>query len=321
MKAIVFHAYGGPEVLQLAEIDKPTPAPDQVLIKVHAASVNPLDWHFMRGTPVIMRMDTGLTKPKKTRLGADLAGVIEAVGSAVTQFKVGDAVFGDTGSGSFAEYTLSREKDLALKPTHISFEHAASVTVAATTALQALRDHGQIKAGQRVLVNGASGGVGVFAVQIAKAHGAHVTGVCSTRNIELVRSAGADHVIDYTQTNFTQAGERYDIIIDNVANHGPAALQRALTPQGIAVVTGFNGFGGLIATALGGLWIGRTTTQKIGIMTANTTPADQQILREMLDSGKLKPIIDRTYPLAQTGEAIAYLETMRARGKVVLTMA
>jgi NADPH:quinone reductase-like Zn-dependent oxidoreductase len=320
MKAIVLHQYGGPEVLQLAEVEKPTPEPDQLLIKVLAASVNPLDWHHMRGEPFIARMDSGLMKPTKTRLGADLAGVVEAVGSAVTQFKVGDAVFGDTGKGSLAEYTLCREKDLALKPSHVSFEEAASVTVAATTALQALRDHGKIKAGDKVLVNGASGGVGMFTVQIAKAYGAHVTGVCSTRNIDLVRSFGADQVIDYTKTDFTQAGERYDIIIDNAANHGPSALRRALAPQGRAMIVGFDNLGRLFATLIMGFWIGKTSTQKLGMMLAETTPTDQQILREMLDSGKIKPVIDRTYPLAQTAEAIAYLETMRARSKVVVTM-
>ncbi len=238
MKAIVYRCYGSPDVLEHVDIEKPVPADDEVLVKVHAAAVNPLDWHYMRGSPYLMRLGTGLGAPKDTRLGVDFAGTVEAVGVNVKQFKPGDEVFGGK-NGAFAEYVTVREdRALVLKPANMTFEQSASVPIAAITALQALRDKGQLKPGQKVLINGASGGVGTFAVQIAKSLGAEVTGVCSTRNLEMVRSIGADHVIDYTQEDYTENEQRYDLIIDNVGNHSLLRNRRALEPDGIFVIVG-----------------------------------------------------------------------------------
>jgi len=239
MKAIVYTNYGSPDVLQLKEVAKPTPTDNQVLIKIQAAATNPLDWHSMRGEPFLVRLGGGLRKPKETRLGADIAGRVEAVGKAVTHFQPGDAVFGVC-AGGFAEYACAREDRIALKPANLSFEAAAAVPVAAFTALQGLRDTGKIQAGQKVLINGASGGVGTFAVQIAKTFGAEVTGVCSTRNLQMVRSIGADHVIDYTQADFTRNGQQYDLIYDAVANRSVADIRRALSPSGICAIAGFS---------------------------------------------------------------------------------
>jgi NADPH:quinone reductase-like Zn-dependent oxidoreductase len=273
----------------------------------------------MRGEPFLARIENGLRKPKNTRLGADVAGVVEAVGSGATQFRVGDAVFGELGIdllGSFAEYVCAPESLLALKPARLSFAQAAAVPLAAFTALQGLRDKGQIRPGQKVLINGASGGVGTFAVQIAKAFGAaEVTGVCSARNGELVRSIGADQVIDYTQTDFTQTGQRYDLIFDAVGNRSVGDLRRALTPAGICSVAGFTSMGRLFQIMLLG-------GKRIGMMaTAKANQKDLLIIKELLESGKVLPVIDRCYPLAETAEAIRYLETGRARGKVIITMA
>lgn len=319
MKAIVYTKYGSPDVLELKEVEKPTPKAHEVLIKVHAASANPADWHLMRGEPFIARFANGLRKPKNTRLGADVAGRVEAIGNSVTHFQVGDAVFGElplNGMGSFADYVCVPETLLALKPANLPFEQAAAAPLAALTALQGLRDKGQIKPGQKVLINGASGGVGTFAVQIAKALGAaEVTGVCSTRNVELVRSIGADQVIDYTQTDFTSNGRHYDLIFDAVGNRTVADLKRALTPTGIASVAGFTTLGLLFQhMLLGG--------KKVGMMeTAKTDPKDLLILKDLLERGKIIPVIDRTYGLAETADAIRYLETGRARGKVVIAVA
>jgi NADPH:quinone reductase-like Zn-dependent oxidoreductase len=318
MKAIVYTKYGSPDVLQLKEVEKPTPKANEVLVKVYAASVNPADWHLMRAEPFLARFANGLLKPKNTRLGADVAGRVEAVGSNSRQFQPGDEVFGEMTLdvlGCFAEYVCAPQALLALKPANITFEQAAAVPLAAFTALQGLRDKGQIKPGQKVLINGASGGVGTFAVQIAKAFGAaEVTGVCSTRNLELVRSIGADHVIDYTQTDFTQTGQRYNLIFDAVGNRSVADLKRALTPNGIGSVAGFTSLGLLFQhMLLGG--------KQIGLMeTAKANQKDLLILKELLESGKVVPVIDRAYPLREVPDAIRYLETGRARGKVIITL-
>ena len=324
MKAIVYTKYGSPDVLGLQEVEKPTPKDDDVLVKIHAAATNPADWHLMRAEPFLARLENGLLKPKNSRLGADVAGRIEAVGKNVTQLQVGDEVFGElplNQLGSFAEYVCVAEAFIALKPANLSFEQAAAVPLAAFTALQGLRDKGQIKAGQKVLINGASGGVGTFAVQIAKAFGAEVTGVCSTRNLELVRSIGADHVIDYTKEDFTKTGQRYDLIFDAVGNRSVSELKRALTPRGIASIAGFTSLPRLFQAMLIGPLLSRNDGQKIGLMaTAKANKKDLLFIKELLETGKVKPVIDRRYPLEQVPDALRYLETGRARGKVVITV-
>src|SRR5881227_2467745 len=324
MKAIVYCDYGLAN-LKLEEIEKPVPNDDQILVRVRAASVNPYDWHFIEGTPYLMRaMGVGLRKPKDTRLGVDFAGTVEAVGKNVTQFKPGDEVFGGRG-GSFAEYVCPRaDRAVALKPANITFEQAASVNIAGITALQALRDQGKVQPGQKVLINGASGGVGTFAVQIAKSFGADVTGVCSTRNLEMVRSLGADHVIDYTKEDFAKGDQRYDVILDNVPNHSLSECRRILNPEGKYVMIGGGGpsdnrwigpFGRLIQTML----LSPFVSQKMGMMMAELKKSDLAILGDMMQSGKVKPVIDRTYKLSELPEAIRYLEEGHARGKVVIT--
>ena len=325
MKAIVYCDYGLPN-LKLQEIEKPTPADDQLLVRVRAASVNPYDWHFVEGTPKIMRlMGVGLRKPKDTRLGVDFAGTVEAVGKNVTQFKPGDDVFGGRG-GAFAEYVCPRAyRAVAIKPANITFEQAASVNIAGITALQALRDKGKVQAGQKVLINGASGGVGTFAVQIAKSLGADVTGVCSTKNVDLVRSLGADHVIDYTKEDFAKGEQRYDVILDNVPNHSLSECRRILNPNGKYVMIGGGGpndsrwigpFGRVINTMI----LSPFVSQKMGMMMADTSQKDLTILGDLIQSGKVKPVIDRTYKLSEVPAAIAYLEEGHARGKVVITV-
>ena len=325
MKAIVYSDYGLSN-LKLENIEKPVPNDDQILVKVRAASINPYDWHFVEGTPYIMRMmGVGLRKPKDIQLGVDFAGTVEAVGKNVTQFKPGDDVFGGRG-GAFAEYVCRRaEGAVALKPANLTFEQAASVNIAGITALQALRDKGKVQPGQKVLINGASGGVGTFAVQIAKTFGADVTGVCSTRNVDLVRSLGADHVIDYTKEDFAKGTERYDVILDNVPNHSLSECRRILTPNGKYVMIGGGGpndsrwvgpFGRVIKTMV----LSPFTSQKMGMMMADANGKDLTILADMMQSGKLKPVIDRTYKLNEVPAAIAYVEEGHARGKVVITV-
>ncbi len=324
MKAIVYHNYGSPTVLALKEVAKPTPKENEVLIKIHAAAANPLDWHKMRAEPFLVRLGDGLLKPKNPMLGADIAGKIEAVGKDVTQFQPGDEVFGDlsaSGLGGFAEYVCAREDAVALKPANLSFEAAAAVPVAAFTALQGLRDKGQIQPGQKVLINGASGGVGTFAVQIAKSFGAEVTGVCSTRNLDMVRSIGADHVIDYTQADFTQNGQRYDLIFDAVGNRSVSDYQRALRPNGICSIAGFTTLSHLFQVILLGAWVSRSGGKKIGLMgIAQPNKKDLVFIKELLEAGKVVPVIDRHYPLAETADAIRYLEAGHARGKVIITV-
>jgi NADPH:quinone reductase-like Zn-dependent oxidoreductase len=329
MKAVVYTNYGSPDVLEIRDVKKPVPNDDQILIKVRAAAVNPLDWHFMEGTPYIMRaMGVGLRKPKDPRLGVDYAGTVEAVGknpAAAGQFKPGDEVFGGK-TGAFAEYVCARaDRAIALKPANITFEQAASVPIAAITALQALRDKGKVQAGQKVLINGASGGVGTFAVQIAKSFGADVTGVCSTRNLDLVRSLGADHVIDYTKEDFTKGEERYDVILDNVGTQPLSGFRHALQPKGICVMIGGGGpnDGGLIGPMgrpIVALLMSPFISQKMGMMMAELNKEDLTILGNLMQSGKVKPVIDRTYPLSQIAEAMRYLEAGHARGKVIITV-
>jgi len=324
MKAIVYTTYGSPDVLQLKEVAKPTPQDNEVLVHVHAASVNAADWHLLRGTPFLARLVNGLQKPKNTKLGADVAGRVEAVGRNVTQFQVGDEVFGCIPLhelGSFAEYVRAHEDAVALKPARMTFEQAAAVPLAAFTALQGLRDKGQIKLGQKVLVNGASGGVGTAAVQIAKSFGTEVTGVCSTRNVDMVRSLGADHVIDYTQEDFTKNGQRYDLIFDAVGNRSVSDFKRALSPNGMCAVAGFTTLPHLFQVLVLGAWVSRTGRKKIGLMeTANPNKKDLLFIKELLEAGKVVPVIDRTYPLSEVPEAIRYLEEGHAQGKVIITV-
>jgi NADPH:quinone reductase-like Zn-dependent oxidoreductase len=322
IKAIVYCDYGPPDVLKLESIEKPVPNDDQVLIKVRAASINPYDWHFIRGIPYILRLEAGLRKPKILRLGGDVAGQIEAVGKNVTQFKAGDEVFGLC-SGAWAEYCLAKSK-LALKPAEVSFEQAASLPVAAITALQALRDKGKVQPGQKVLINGSSGGVGTFAVQIAKSLGAEVTGVCSGRNVELVRSLGADHVIDYTKEDFTKGAERYDLIIDNVGTQPLSGFRQVLTPNGICVMIGGGGpqegnWIGPMARPIKALFLAPFISQKITQMIADVNNKDLTFLAELMQSGKMKSVVDRTYKLSETAAAVRYVEEGHARGKVLIT--
>lgn len=320
MKAIVYTKYGSPDVLQLQDIEKPAPGEDEVLVKVHAVSANAADWHLMRGVPFIARLQGGLRKPKISILGSDIAGRVEAVGKNVTQFQPGDEVFGGIGHGGFAEYVSVRESRLLLKPANVSFEAAAAVPIAAVTALQGLRDKGHVQAGQRVLVNGASGGVGTFAVQLAKAFGAEVTGVCSTPNLDMVHSIGADQVVDYKREDFTKNGQYYDLIIDAVGNRSVSDYMRALSPRGIGVVIGFSSMFGLLRVILLGALVSRTGSKKIGLLTAKLNPKDLVLVKELLEAGKVVPVIDRRYPLSETTEAIRYLEEGHARGKVVITL-
>jgi len=318
MKAIVRTGYGSPDVLQLKEVEKPVPNDEQVLVRILAASANALDWHGMRGSPFVARVGQGWRRPKDPRMGADIAGRVEAVGSGVTQFKPGDEVFGIC-AGGFAEYTCPREARLALKPTNVSFEEAAAVPVAGITALQALRDKGRIQAGQKVLVNGASGGVGTFAVQIAKSYGTEVTGVCSTRNLDQTRSIGADHVIDYTQEDFTRGGQLYDLICDVASNRSVFAYRRALKPQGICAIVGFSSFSRLFEHLIMGSLVSRAGSKKVGFMgIAKVTQKDLTFLKELIETRNVRPVVDRRYPLSEAAEAIRYLEEGHARGKVVI---
>jgi NADPH:quinone reductase-like Zn-dependent oxidoreductase len=322
MKAIVYQKYGSPDVLQLEEVEKPTPRDDEVLIKIHAASVNAGDWHVLRGDPFLVRLNLGLLKPKHKILGSDIAGRVEAVGGNVKQFQPGDEVFGDIfecGLGAFAEYVCARENALVLKPANMTFEGVAAVPVAALAALQGLRDTGQIQPGQQVLINGASGGVGTFAVQLAKAFGAEVTGVCSTRNMDMVRSLGADHVIDYTQEDFTKKGQRYDLILAANGYHPIWAYKRALRPKGMYVMTG-GSMAQLYQAMLLGPLMSMTGSNKMGNVLSRPNQRDLGFLKELLEAGKVVPVIDRRYPLREVAGAIRYVEEGHAKGKVVITM-
>jgi NADPH:quinone reductase-like Zn-dependent oxidoreductase len=326
MKAIVRHRYGSPDVLRLEDVEMPTVGDDQLLIRVRAASVNAYDWHVLRGLPYLVRTEEGLREPKTSTVGVDLAGEIEAVGRDVTEFRPGDDVFGER-DGAFAEYVSGRAVNFAPKPSNLTFEQAAAVPMAGYTALQALRDKGRIQAGQKVLINGASGGVGSFAVQIAKALGAEVTGVCSTRNLELVRSIGADDVIDYTREDFTSGDQRYDLIIDVAATRPLRDCRRVLMPNGRLVIVG---------AAVGhadGRWVGPMIRPAAAVIIsrfvrerpllpflAHRSKDDLIVLAGMIEAGTVTPLIDRAYPLAETADAIRYVEAGHARGKVVITV-
>lgn len=323
MKAIVRARYGSPDVLRLSEVERPVPKDDEVLVKIHAASVNALDWHLMRGKPFLARTGgNGLRKPKDQRLGVDFAGRVEAVGSNVTRLHVGDEVVGSR-MGAFAEYVCSAENKVVPKPANLSFEAAAAVPVAALTALQGLRDCGQIQPGQQVLINGASGGVGTFAVQIAKAFGADVTAVCSTANVDMARAIGVDHVVDYTREDFTQSGRRYDLILGVNGYHPISAYRRALRPDGVYVMAGASNahlMQALLQVMLLGPVVSKAGRQKVRSFIAKITHEDLVFVKELLEAGKVVPVIDRRYPLSEAAEAIRYLEAGHARGKVVITM-
>jgi NADPH:quinone reductase-like Zn-dependent oxidoreductase len=332
MKAIVYHEYGSPEVLELKDIDKPLVKDNDVLVRVHAASVNRLDSHLLRGRPYIARLQAGLRKPKDSVPGADVAGQVEAVGKHVTKFQPGDDVFGSLfghGFGAFAEYVSVSDDLLELKPANLSFDQAAAIPVAALTALQGLRDHGRIEPGQEVLIIGASGGVGTFAVQIAKSFGAEVTGVCSTRNVDMVRSIGADHVIDYTQEDFTDGGQRFDLIFETAGSHSPSEIRRALTSKGTLVLIGHGGsegrwigpVGRLIRALVLSRFVSQRMVSYIGKPNYSSGPNDGDLatLKELSEAGKITAVIDGTYSLSETPEAIRYLEEGHTRGKVVIT--
>ncbi|MGC2182265.1 MAG: NAD(P)-dependent alcohol dehydrogenase [Terriglobales bacterium] len=332
MKAAVYSRYGPPDVLQIKEVERPVPKDDEVLIKVRAASVNPLDEGLIKGGG---RLVTGLRKPKDARLGVDVAGQIEAVGRNVARFKAGDEVFGVCiadpqasalrvwiPQGAFAEYACAHHSALVMKPENVSFEQAASAPVAAFTALQGLRDKGKIQAGQNVLINGAAGGVGTFAVQIAKSFGAEVTGVCSTRNMDMVRSIGANHVIDYTRENFTRGGPRYDLIFDCIGNHSLSACRRVLNPKGILIMVGERtgrGMIGILARLISALVLSRLMSQKMITFLARPAREDLTVIRELMATGKVIPVIDRCYSLMELPAAIRYLGEGHVRGKVVIT--
>jgi NADPH:quinone reductase-like Zn-dependent oxidoreductase len=321
MQAIRARCYGSTHVLTLEDVVKPAPGDNELLVKVHAASLNPLDWHYMQGKPYIMRLETGVGSPASPLVGVDFAGTVEAVGGGVSRFKVGDEVFGGR-TGAFAQYlTVREDRNVVHKPATVSFEQAAAVPIAAITALQAVRDKGHVTPGQRVLVNGASGGVGTYAVQIARSFGAHVTGVCSTRNVELVQSLGADRVIDYTRDDFTEGSERYDVIIDNVGNHSLRAYRRVLNREGIVVlVTGpknnrwLGPLGRVLAATLLSPFVNRTHAALL----AELNPPDLEVLRDLLAAGTIRSVIDRRYSLAEVPAALQYLEQGRTRGKNVI---
>jgi len=321
MKAIVHHKYGSPNVLQLADIDRPKVNDDGVLVRVQAASVNPLDWHLVTGTPYIARLQAGLLKPKRNVPGVDVAGRVEAIGSNVTQFRPGDEVFGGS-RGSFAEYVSVAEKGIVLKPAALTFAQAAAVPIAGFTALQALRDKGQIRPGHKVLINGASGGVGTFAVQIAKAFGAEVTGVCSTRNVDMVRAIGADHVIDYTREDFARSGRHYDLVLDNVGNRSLSDCRRVLTPDGVLVIVGGPKarWLGPMRYVLKALVLSRFVSQKMVGLLAQQNKDDLGVLQELLESRKVTPVIDRSYELSEVPEALRYLGKGHVQGKIVITV-
>lgn len=323
MQAVVYGCYGGSGVLNVEAVARPVPAADEVLVRVHAASINPQEWHYMQGRPYIMRLSSGIGRPKSRRMGVDFAGTVEAVGPEVTRFQPGDSVFGAR-SGAFAEYVAVRQdRIIEPVPAGVTFVEAAGVAVAATTALQAVRDHGQVRAGQRVLVNGASGGVGSYAVQIAKAYGAHVTGVSSGRNVELVRSLGADDAVDYTRADFTRGAERYDVIIDMVGNHRLRDLRRVLTPDGAVVIVGGpkdNRWLGPLTRSITGMAYSPFVSQRIAMFIAELRPADLRELRQLMEASQLRTVIDGRFDLHEIRVAMDYLEGGRTRGKNVILM-
>ena len=319
MKAIVYTKYGSPDILELKEMEKPTPKDDEVLIQISAASVNPLDWHIMRGSPFILRVMTGLFKPRITRLGRDVAGKIESVGRNVTLFKKGDEVFGSC-TGAFAEYVCVSELKLVLKPDNITFEQAATLNIAALTALQSLRDKGHIKPGQKVLINGASGGVGTFAVQFAKVFNTEVTGVCSTNNIEMVRSIGADHILDYTKEDVTKTGKHYDIFLDCYANRSLLACKRILNSEGIYIAVGGPVYSliSILISSMTAIVLSWFVSQKFVSLLTKINKDDLTFIGELMVSEKVKAVIDRQYKLSEVPEAIRYIEDGHTKGKIVI---
>jgi NADPH:quinone reductase-like Zn-dependent oxidoreductase len=325
MKAIIHTKYGPPEVLELQDAEKPVPADDRVVVRVHASSLNPADTHLVDGKLFFRLMGrSGIRRPKDPKFGTDLAGEVYAIGKNVTQFKPGDEVYG-VGRGACAEYADAREDRLAIKPSNSTFEEAAAVPIAGFTALQALRDHGHVQPGQRVLVNGASGGVGTFLVQIAKSYDAEVTGVCSTKHLDLVRSIGADHVIDYTREDFTRNGERYDLICDAVGNRSVSDYKRILKPGGTCVMIGFSGISRFIRNMVGGKMRSKIGKEEYGFFVAKSNQKDLIILKELIEARKIRPVIDRRYPLGETANAVSYVEGPNhkpghAGGKVVITV-
>jgi NADPH:quinone reductase-like Zn-dependent oxidoreductase len=323
MNSLQLHCYGGPEVLRVERVARPVPADDQLLVKVRAAAVNPLDWHQMRGEPYLIRMSTGFGAPTDPLMGVDFSGTVEAVGKSVTRFKPGDEVFGGR-NGALSEYVVVREsRAVALKPANVTHEQAAAVPVAALTALQALREQGNLKAGQKVLINGASGGVGTYAVQLAKAMGAEVTGVCSERNAEMVSSIGADRVIDYQKEDFTKGDARYDLIVDNIGNRSILDIVDVLAPTGIYVIVGApseDPWIGAVAAPIRASFYSPFVDQPLKFFIAKMEQKDVEYLASLMSEGQLVSVIDRTYPLAESAEAIRYLETGRARGKVIVTV-
>lgn len=322
MKAAIYTTYGAPDVLQIKDVDKPVPKGNEVLIKVRAASVNPYDWHFLRGTPYPLRIAAGLRKPKDARLGADVAGQVEAIGESVTQFTSGDAVFGMT-KGAFAEYACVSESAVAMKPANVTFEQAAAVPIAAFTALQALRNKGHVQSGKKVLINGAAGGVGTFAVQIAKSFGGDVTGVCSTRNVDMVRSIGAKQVIDYTQEDFTRSAQRYDLILDCMGNHSLLAYRRILNPTGIYLQVGGPASPWMMSFTvrlIAAPVLSRFVSQNFAFVGAKLNKEDLTLFHDLMLLGKVAPVIDRCYSLTELPEAIRYVEQGHARGKVIITL-
>jgi NADPH:quinone reductase-like Zn-dependent oxidoreductase len=323
MKAITYHRYGAPDVLELQEVDDPVVKDGEVLVRVRAASANPRDWHFMRGEPYFMRLQFGLREPKDDRLGSDVAGQVEAVGRNVTRFRPGDEVFADVVTGGFAEYACVPEDLAAPKPVNLTFEEAAAVPLAGLTALQALRDNGRVQAGQRVLIIGASGGIGTFAVQLAKLFGADVTGVCSTRNADLVRSLGADHVVDYTREDFARSRQKYDLVLQLAGTRSPSDCRRALTPKGTLLLSSGESSGrwiGPVSRIIKAAALSPFVGQRLAPFLAKRSREDLQVLKELIESGEVSPVIDRTYSLGEVPEAIRYLEQGHARGKVVITV-
>jgi NADPH:quinone reductase-like Zn-dependent oxidoreductase len=325
MKSVVYSQYGSAEVLEISEVEVPAITENQVLVKVQAVSINPADWHFMRGTPYLVRLQSGLTKPKIGKFGLDMAGVVESVGASVSEFQVGDEVFGES-MGVLSEYAVLGKNSLALKPANLNFEEAAAVPMAGFTAIQALRDKAKVEAGQRVLIVGASGGVGTFAVQIAKSFGANVTGVCSTGNVEMVKSIGADRVIDYTKEDFFTGVDEYDVIVQTAGNYTLKQLRAALKSDGTLVQAGDSSgvkavFGmGFVFGMLKTIAISRFSKQKMPPFLAKRSKEDLLALSDLIESGKVKPVIDRKYPMAQVAEAVTYLEAGHARGKVIITL-
>ncbi len=324
MKAIVQDRYGSADVLRFADVDQPVAGPGEVLVRVHAASVNAYDWHFMRGDPYLARLSMGLRRPKRPIRGRDFAGRVEAVGRGATRFEVGDEVYGEV-DGTFAEYVVVAETAIGAKPAGLTFEQAAAVPLAGNTALIGVRDLGEVRPGLRVLINGASGGVGTFAVQIAKAYGAEVTAVCGTRNVDLVRSLGADHVVDYKTDDFARTGQRYDVVLDFVANRTMADYRRALTPKGTLVLAGGGvseggTFLGPIGLLLRSLAMKPFVSQRVRPLTAANSPENLAALGELLESGKVKPVVERSYPLEDAADAIRHLEVEHARSKIVITV-